>query len=110
MSTVRIPPVLRPATGGAKQVEVTGSTVGEALEALVGSYPALRAQLFSPDGRINRFVNVYVNDTDVRHLDDVATPIAEQDTIVILPAMAGGSTSAGSFRRRPAGSTRSRRR
>lgn len=90
MSTVRIPPVLRPATGGAKQVEVTGSTVGEALEALVGAYPALRAQLFGPDGQLNRFVNIYVNDTDVRHLEDVATPIGERDTIVILPAMAGG--------------------
>lgn len=90
MSTVRIPPVLRPATGGAKQVEVTGSTVGEALEALVGSHPGLRSQLFGPEGQLNRFVNVYVNDTDVRHLDDLATPIGERDTIVILPAMAGG--------------------
>lgn len=101
MSTIRIPPVLRPATGGAKQVEVGGSTVGEALAALVGAYPALEAQLFGPDGRLNRFVNVYLNDTDVRHLDDVATPIGERDTIVILPAMAGGSASARSFRRRP---------
>jgi molybdopterin converting factor small subunit len=90
MSTVRIPPVLRPATGGAKQVEVTGSTVGEALEALVAAHPSLRAQLLGPDGQLNRFVNVYVNDTDVRHLDDLATPIGERDTIVILPAMAGG--------------------
>ncbi|HWP62524.1 MAG TPA: ubiquitin-like small modifier protein 1 [Candidatus Binatia bacterium] len=90
MSTVRIPPVLRPATGGAKQVEVAGATVGEALDALVAAYPALRAQLFGPDGQLNRFVNVYVNDTDVRHLEDTATPIGERDTIVILPAMAGG--------------------
>ncbi len=90
MTAVRIPPVLRAAVGGAKQVEVAGATVGEVLDALVTAHPALRGQLFGPDGQLNRFVNVYLNDTDVRHLDDVATPVGERDTIVILPAMAGG--------------------
>lgn len=93
MSTVRIPPVLRGAVGGAKQVEVSGATVGEVLDALVTAHPGLRSQLFGPDGQLNRFVNIYLNDTDVRHLDDVATPVGERDTIVILPAMAGGEGS-----------------
>ncbi len=90
MSTVRIPPVLRANTGGAKQVEVGGSTVGEVLEALVAKYPALREQLFSGDGQLNRFVNVYLDGQDVRYLQEQATPVGEHDTVVILPAMAGG--------------------
>jgi molybdopterin converting factor small subunit len=90
MSAVRIPPVLRTATGGAKQVEVGGDTVGAVIDALVAAYPALGPQLRGADGELNRFVNVFVNDTDIRHLDALATPIGERDTLVLLPAMAGG--------------------
>ncbi len=90
MSVVRIPPVLRPNVGGLKQVEVDGSTVGELLEALVVAYPGLRGQLFTPDGELNRFVNVYLNDEDVRVLDGLDTAVSDGDTVVILPAMAGG--------------------
>jgi molybdopterin converting factor small subunit len=90
MSTVRIPPVLRANAGGAKQVEVTGGTVGEVLEALVGQYPSLREQLFAGDGELNRFVNVYLDGQDVRYLQEQSTPVGERDTVVILPAMAGG--------------------
>ncbi|MEO8229586.1 MAG: ubiquitin-like small modifier protein 1 [Chloroflexota bacterium] len=91
MSVVRIPPVLRTATGGQKQVEVAGKTVREVVGALVAAYPGLAAQLLGTDGDLNRFVNVFLNDTDVRHLQSLDTPVAEQDTVLLLPAMAGGS-------------------
>jgi len=90
MSAVRIPPVLRTATGGQKQVAIPGATVGEVLDALVAAYPSLAQQLRAPDGSLNRFVNVFLNDTDIRHLDALATPVDERDTVVLLPAMAGG--------------------
>ena len=90
MSAVRIPPVLRTSTGGQKQVQVPGDTVGEVLSGLAVAYPSLAAQVLTPDGDINRFVNVYLNDTDVRHLQSLATPVEERDTLLLLPAMAGG--------------------
>jgi molybdopterin synthase sulfur carrier subunit len=90
MSTVRIPPTLRTATGGAKQVEVTGATVREVVGGLVSAYPALGDQLLAADGGLNRFVNAFLNDTDVRHLQALDTPVGESDTLVLLPAMAGG--------------------
>ncbi|MBI3747463.1 MAG: MoaD/ThiS family protein [Chloroflexi bacterium] len=90
MSTVRIPPTLRASIGGAKQVEVTGATVREIVAGLVATYPALGAQLLAGDGELNRFVNAFLNDTDVRHLQALDTPVAEEDTLVLLPAMAGG--------------------
>lgn len=91
MSTVRIPPVLRASAGDQKQLSVEGATVGAVLEALVAQHPALRGQLLSADGDLHRFVNVYLNDQDVRYLDALATPVTERDTITILPAMAGGA-------------------
>ena len=90
MSTVRIPPTLRTSTGGAKQVEVQGSTVREVVTGLVAAYPALGTQLLGEDGDLNRFVNAFLNDTDVRHLEALDTPVADGDTLVLLPAMAGG--------------------
>jgi len=91
MATVRIPPVLRPQTGGASEVEAGGSTVGEVLRALAGEHPETEAQLFGGDDDLNRYVNVYLNDEDVRVLDGLDTPVSDGDTVVILPAMAGGS-------------------
>jgi molybdopterin converting factor small subunit len=90
--TVKIPPVLRPSTGGVKEVDAGGSTVGEVLRALAVQHPATESQLFSEEGQLNRYVNVYLNDEDVRVLDGLSTPVGETDTIVILPAMAGGTT------------------
>jgi MoaD family protein len=90
MSTVKIPPVLRASVGGAKEVQAAGSNVGEVLRALAADHPATESQLFSEDGELNRYVNVYLNDEDVRVLDGLDTSVAEGDTIVILPAMAGG--------------------
>jgi molybdopterin converting factor small subunit len=90
MSTVRIPPTLRTATGGEKLVSVPGRTVREVISGLVVAHPALESQLIAPDGDLNRFVNAFLNDTDVRHLQALDTPVAEGDTLVLLPAMAGG--------------------
>ena len=90
MSLVRIPPVLRANAGGNKQIEVAGDTVGDVLEALVQKYPSLAGQLLTPDGELNRFVNVYLNDQDIRYLQERSTPVDARDTLIILPAMAGG--------------------
>lgn len=90
MSIVRIPPTLRTSTDGAKQVQVAGSTVREVVTELVAAYPLLGAQLLAEDGDLNRFVNAFLNDTDVRHLDALDTLVADGDTLVLLPAMAGG--------------------
>jgi sulfur-carrier protein len=90
VSTVKIPPVLRGSVGGVKEVEAAGANVGEVLRSLAERHPATESQLFSEDGDLNRYVNVYLNDEDVRVLEGLDTTVAPQDTIVILPAMAGG--------------------
>lgn len=90
MATVRIPPVLRAQTGGQKQVAASGATVGEVIDSLTTSFPDLRQQLLTEDGRLNRFVNLYVNGSDVRYEEELGTPIGESDTLIVLPAMAGG--------------------
>ena len=91
MSKIKIPPVLRGSVGGAKEVEARGSSVGEVLQALASEHPATESQLFSEEGDLNRYVNVYLNDEDVRVLDGLDTGVSDSDTIVILPAMAGGA-------------------
>ncbi len=91
MATVRIPPVLRPSVGGEKEVDAPGSSVDEVLHALAEAHPDTQPQLFGADGGLNRYVNVYLNDEDVRVLDGLDTPVGESDTLVILPAMAGGT-------------------
>lgn len=90
MSTVRIPPTLRTATGGEKRVDVQGTTVREVVSALVAEHPGLEAQLIGPNGDLNQFVNAFLNDTDIRHLQGLDTPVSERDTLALLPAMAGG--------------------
>ncbi|MDX6602560.1 MAG: sulfur-carrier protein [Solirubrobacterales bacterium] len=90
MATVRIPPVLRPQTGGQSEIEAAGSDVGEVLRALTAEHPGTEEQLFGEDGDLNRYVNVYLNDEDVRVLDGLGTSVKDGDTVVILPAMAGG--------------------
>lgn len=89
MSRVRIPPVLRSHTGGQREVTASGSTVGDALDDLVQRFPAMKSQLFD-DGTLQRYVNVYVNNQDIQYLERLDTPVGENDTIIILPAMAGG--------------------
>lgn len=90
MSTIKIPPVLRPSTGGEREVSAQGDNVGDVLRALAEQHPATQSQLFGDDGSLNRYVNVYLNDEDVRVLDGLDTAVKEDDTLVILPAMAGG--------------------
>ena len=89
MAMVRVPPVLRQQTGGARQVEANGGTVGEVLRALATNYPAMREHLFE-DGDLRRYVNVYLNDQDIQYLQRLDTPVSDRDTVIILPAMAGG--------------------
>ena len=91
MATVRIPPVLRPSVGGEREVTASGANVGEVLDALASDHPETRGQLFGDGGELNRYVNVYLNDEDVRVLDGLETEVTEGDTLVILPAMAGGA-------------------
>jgi molybdopterin converting factor small subunit len=78
--------------GGNKELQANGSSVGEILLAVADSHPDTRSQLFGADGSLNRYVNVYLNDEDVRVLDGLGTAVSETDTLVILPAMAGGVT------------------
>lgn len=89
MASVRIPPVLRQYTGGARDVSVEGTTVGVVLDRLANQYPSLKSHLFD-DGTLQRYVNVYVNNKDVGYLDGLNTPVADNDSLIILPAMAGG--------------------
>jgi len=89
-AVVRIPTVLRPAMGGHTTLTVQGSTIGEVLGELTTSYPAIKGQLLNEDGSLHRFLNVYVNDDDVRYLGGVGAPVANEDEITLLPAVAGG--------------------
>ena len=91
MATIRIPPVLRPSVGGEREVTAAGESVGDVLRALTDAHPETQGQIFGADGDLNRYVNVYLNDEDVRVLDGLETPVADRDSLVILPAMAGGA-------------------
>ena len=92
MSTVsvRLPTVLRPAANGQSVVEVGGTNVGDVVEELISGYPALATNLVDDDGGLRRFVNVYVNDEDIRFLEKLDTPVTGGDEVTILPAVAGG--------------------
>ncbi|HEY7960630.1 MAG TPA: ubiquitin-like small modifier protein 1 [Solirubrobacteraceae bacterium] len=91
MATIKIPPVLRASVGGEREVSADGENVGDVLRNLAQSHPATESQLFSGEGELNRYVNVYLNDEDVRVLDGLGTLVGAGDTLVILPAMAGGA-------------------
>ncbi len=87
---VRLPTVLRPHAGGQSTVTATGDTIGEVLVDLVRSYPGMAGQVLTEDGTLHRFVNVYVDDDDVRYLEQLATKVPDGATVSILPAVAGG--------------------
>jgi len=89
MPTVRIPTPLRPHTGGNDTVEAEGTTVGQVLGRVGATYPGLRERIFDGDD-LRRFVNVYVNNEDIRYLDDLETALTAQDEVSIIPAVAGG--------------------
>lgn len=90
MPILRIPTQLRSLTGGAGEVTVEASTVGEALKALDAAHPGFGERLFDDDGRIRRFVNVFVADEDIRFLQGADTPVDGGTTVSIIPAVAGG--------------------
>ena len=90
MTTVRIPPTLRPEVGGERQVTAEGGTVRELLDDLIDRFPGLRTQLVEDDD-LAPFVNVYVEGEDVRTLEGIETPVREGSTVILLPSMAGGS-------------------
>jgi len=88
--TVRIPTPLRKLTGGADEVAIEGATVGELIDNLEAAHPGLKERLCDEAGEIRCFVNVYVNDEDVRFLDGRATALKDGDEVSIVPAIAGG--------------------
>jgi sulfur-carrier protein len=90
MAVVRIPTVLRPHTGGEARVEVAGATIGEILTALVAGNPALEERLLE-DGRVRGYVNVFVDDEDIRYLDGESTVVPAGVEVSIMPAVAGGA-------------------
>lgn len=87
---ISIPTALRRHTGEKAQVELQGGTVGEVLGQLAADYPELGKRLFKPDGSLNRFVNVFVNQEDIRFLDELNTALREGDGVLLVPAIAGG--------------------
>jgi sulfur-carrier protein len=87
---VRIPTPLRTMSGGLDVAEICGLTVGEVLNTLVGKYEGMDKRLFKQPGELNRFVNIYLNDEDIRFLDNLNTPVKDGDEISIVPAIAGG--------------------
>ncbi len=91
--TILIPTPLRQYTETKPAVNVTARTVGEALSALAAQNPELRRHLFAVDGKLRAFVNVYLNDEDIRYLDKENTPVTESDTLAIVPSIAGGAGS-----------------
>ncbi len=87
---VRVTAVLQKLTGGQKTVQSEGGTVAELLNNLEQSYPGFRPQVQGQDGQLHRFVNIYLNDEDIRYLKQLDTPLKEGDVVSILPALAGG--------------------
>jgi molybdopterin converting factor small subunit len=87
---VRLPTVLRSQAGGASVVKVDGATIGEVLGKLVAEYPGMSGQVLQDDGTLHRFVNIYVDDDDVRYLQGLDTPVPAGAEVSILPAVAGG--------------------
>ena len=91
VATVRIPGSLRAQVGGASTVEIEGETVQEILESLASQHPGIRSRLLDDGGALRRFVNVFVDDEDIRHRDGVHTPVEPGQRVSILPAVAGGA-------------------
>ena len=92
MSKIHIPTPLRQYVGKQTTVDVKAATVGEAMSALVAQHPDLKKHLYTEDGKLRAFVNVYLNDEDIRYLKQENTPTKDGDTISIIPSIAGGSS------------------
>jgi sulfur-carrier protein adenylyltransferase/sulfurtransferase len=92
--SVKLPTALRPFAGQQDSIVVDGKTAGEVLQALFSQHEGLKKQLLTPDGKMRNFVNVYVNEDDTRDLKGLNTPVKDGDTVLIVPAIAGGSGEA----------------
>ncbi len=90
MPKILIPTPLRQFAGGNDAVDATGATIGECLEALTAQHPDLRKNLFNDEGKLRSFVNIYINDEDIRYLQKDQTPVSATDTVSIIPSVAGG--------------------
>lgn len=90
MPRIHIPTPLRQYAGGAKEVHVHAATAGEALAALTAAHPELRNHLYNEQGRLRSFINIYLNDDDIRYLDSEGSPVTDADEISIVPSIAGG--------------------
>ena len=90
MATILIPTPLRQYAGGQASVEVSGATVADVLSALTAAHPDLQKHLFNDEGKLRSFVNIYVNDEDIRYLDKERSAVAPADTLSIVPSIAGG--------------------
>ncbi len=98
MSTIRIPTPLRPYTGGNKEIQVQADTVERALQQLLDQFPALKPHLLDEEGQLRSYVNVFLNDTDIRQLQGPQTPVRGEDRLMIVPSIAGGSAATDSTR------------
>ena len=90
MSILRIPTPLRPYANGQSEISVQAQTVGEALTILTDCYTGLRPHLFTSEGQLRSFVNLFINDEDIRQLQGLETPIKESDRLILIPSIAGG--------------------
>lgn len=90
MATISLPTPLRPYADKQSEIQVNGATVGEALSDLTSQFPKLKQHLYADDGNLRSFVNVYLNDEDIRFLDKSATTLSESDALSIIPSIAGG--------------------
>ncbi|MGH2523438.1 MAG: MoaD/ThiS family protein [Anaerolineales bacterium] len=90
MPTIRIPTPLRPYTSGQAEVPINGGTVGAGLKDLTAQYPNLKQHLYTETGELRAFVNIFLNDEDIRHLQGAETPVEDRDRLMIVPSIAGG--------------------
>jgi molybdopterin synthase sulfur carrier subunit len=90
--SIRLPTVLRPAAGGQATVATEGATVGEVFHDLIRQHPGLKSQLLTDGGELHRHLNVFLNDDDIRYLGKLDAKVGDQDTLTLMPAVAGGAT------------------
>ena len=88
--TVRLPTIMRSNAGGQSEISAQGETIGEVIDDVVRQFPGTATHLRAPDGGVHRFINVYLNDEDVRYLGKLDTKVGDGDKVAILPAVAGG--------------------
>ncbi|MDH3770729.1 MAG: MoaD/ThiS family protein [Nitrospirota bacterium] len=91
MIKVRIPTPLRPMTGGKNEVEIAGNTIAEIIDNLGTAHPGIKERLYDEEGEVRRFINIYVNEEDIRFLTGKDTPLKDGDQVSIIPAIAGGN-------------------